>query len=314
MNLSVILCTHNPRSDFLSRTLATLRAQTLPLTDWEFVLIDNHSKTPFASTVDLSWHPRARVIREDELGLTPARLRGIAETTGELLLFVDDDNLLQPDYLAHALAIARETPDLGAFSGSSLGEFETAPASWAQPYLCYLALRTVTTAAHTRACDYNLVPMGAGLCVHRRVATTYATYVKNDPRRRELDRRGNALTSGGDSDLAFTAIDLGLQIGIDPRLSLKHLMPSGRVELAYLARISEAIATSSPIVLALHGVKPTRPSTNLIARLLAAYRLSRQPAPVRHIESARARGTTTGLRQAEQLLATPPASAPTTNS
>jgi hypothetical protein len=44
--LSVILCTHNPRPDYLSRVLASLRGQTLPAEQWEFLLIDNASRQP----------------------------------------------------------------------------------------------------------------------------------------------------------------------------------------------------------------------------------------------------------------------------
>ena len=42
----------------------------------------------------------------ERLGLTPARLRGIRESRGELLVFVDDDNVLERDYLEVALALA----------------------------------------------------------------------------------------------------------------------------------------------------------------------------------------------------------------
>ena len=37
------------------------------------------SKEDLAERFDLSWHPHAHQIREHELGLTPARLRGIGE-------------------------------------------------------------------------------------------------------------------------------------------------------------------------------------------------------------------------------------------
>jgi glycosyltransferase involved in cell wall biosynthesis len=97
--VSVIVCTHNPRQEYLTRVLAALRVQTLPTAGWELLVIDNASKEPVAGRFDLSWHPHGRHVREDELGLTPARLRWIAEARAELLVFVDDDNVLDPDYL-----------------------------------------------------------------------------------------------------------------------------------------------------------------------------------------------------------------------
>src|SRR5580658_7466146 len=108
--ISVIICAHNPRRDYLSRALDALKAQSLPREQWELLLIDNASKEPLANSLDLSWHRGGRHVLEKELGLTPARLRGIREASGEVLVFVDDDNVLAPDYLDHALGIARSHP------------------------------------------------------------------------------------------------------------------------------------------------------------------------------------------------------------
>src|SRR5438045_2554303 len=88
-DISVVICTHNPRPDYLRRVLEALRNQTLPKKQWELLLIDNASSEPVAGNWDLKWHPNARHIGEYELGLTPARLRGIKESCGELLVFVD---------------------------------------------------------------------------------------------------------------------------------------------------------------------------------------------------------------------------------
>src|SRR6516162_1217058 len=120
---SVILCTHNPRPDYLSRVLAALRGQTLPAEQWEFLLVDNASERPLAEIWDIFWHPSGRHIRENELGLTAARLRGIRESGGDLLVFVDDDNVLAPDFLERAAGIAEQYPFLGAWSGQCLPKF-----------------------------------------------------------------------------------------------------------------------------------------------------------------------------------------------
>src|SRR5690348_13801358 len=94
MKQSVIICTHNPRADYLGRTLESLKKQTIATNEWELLLVDNHSDQRLADTWDLSWHTDATHIREDELGLIAARVRGIREARGDLLTFVDDDNVL----------------------------------------------------------------------------------------------------------------------------------------------------------------------------------------------------------------------------
>src|SRR5258708_33700026 len=144
MKLSVIICTHSPRLEYLSRTLEALRSQTAPHSHWELLLIDNCSDEALASRIDLSWHPEGRHIREEELGLTPARLRGIAEAKGDLIVFVDDDNVLRHDYLETASRISATHPYLGAFGGSIEAEFEIEPDRRVQSLLGSLAIRPIT--------------------------------------------------------------------------------------------------------------------------------------------------------------------------
>ena len=108
--LSVIICTHNPREDYLRRTLEALKGQTLSKTEWELVVIDNASDDLLEDVLDLSWHPAARIVREECLGLTPARIRGLQESVGETLVFVDDDNVLADSYLRTAQKIPSIDP------------------------------------------------------------------------------------------------------------------------------------------------------------------------------------------------------------
>ena len=84
--------------------------QTLPKDHWELLVIDNAFDRVLASEWDLSWHPQARHIREDELGLTPARLRGIAEARGDVFVFVDDDNLLHQNDPREGASDCRRPP------------------------------------------------------------------------------------------------------------------------------------------------------------------------------------------------------------
>lgn len=103
--ISVIVCTHNPRRDYLDKVLESLKSQTLPIEQWELLLIDNASNKLCASEINLNWHPTARHIREEQLGLTHARLRGIREAKAGTLIFVDDDNVLDHKYLENTVKI-----------------------------------------------------------------------------------------------------------------------------------------------------------------------------------------------------------------
>jgi glycosyltransferase involved in cell wall biosynthesis len=52
-HLSVIICTHNPRKDYLERVLKALQEQTLPSESWELLLIDNASDNLLEKKIDL---------------------------------------------------------------------------------------------------------------------------------------------------------------------------------------------------------------------------------------------------------------------
>jgi glycosyltransferase involved in cell wall biosynthesis len=244
-DLSVIICTHNPRADYLRRVLGALRVQTLTAEQWELLLVDNASRERLAGLWDLSWHPQGRIIREDETGLTPARLRGIRESSGEILVFVDDDNVLAADYLANAVKLAATWPMLGAFGASISGEFEVPPPDWITPYLECLAIRELDR-------DYwcnlgglsSALPCGAGLCVRRRVASDYLRKALANPFRKMLDRSGVQLNSGGDSDFAQCAVDVGLGTGRFTALRLVHLIPESRLTADYIIRLYAGLAAS----------------------------------------------------------------------
>jgi glycosyltransferase involved in cell wall biosynthesis len=139
--VSVIICTHNPRTDYFWRCIDGLKGQALSRDRWELVVVDTRSDEPIAARVDLSWHPAPRIVREEKLGLVPARLRGIRESSGEMLVFVDDDNVLDPNFLDTALVVAEQKHFLGAWSGQCRREFEEPPPTWTRRYWSNLAVR-----------------------------------------------------------------------------------------------------------------------------------------------------------------------------
>jgi glycosyltransferase involved in cell wall biosynthesis len=247
---SVVICTHNPRLDYLSRVLTALREQTLSMIEWELLLVDNASQDPLQDLVDLSWHPSARIVHEPEPGLTPARLRAIAEAESDLIIFVDDDNVLDTSYLGESAGIALQFPFLGAWGGQLLPEFEIPPAPGLQDLVEGLALREFQEA---RWSNYDgSVPYGAGLCVRASVADRYAEIAVSDLIRGSLDRRESSLLGGGDLDLAMTSYQLGMGTGLFPQLKLLHLIPKHRVERDYLYRICVGGTYSHHLVNFLH--------------------------------------------------------------
>jgi glycosyltransferase involved in cell wall biosynthesis len=306
--ISVIICTHNPRADYLRAALDGLRAQTLDHARWELLLIDNESATPLEQTFDLGWQPRGRIIREAQLGLTPARLRGIRESTGALLVFVDDDNVLAPDYLALSLEIAEQWPQLGSWGGQTIGVFEETPEPWMREHFTSFAVREFERDLWSNyPLETGALPYGAGLSVRRAVAENYARLVESEPLRRSLDRHGTRLLGGGDTDLCLTACEMGLGNGLFARLKLQHLIAKSRVSFAHLLKLHESMTYSDAFLMFLHGVPPAERSRS--QRIFDWYRWSRIPQRDREFEQARARGRDAAARDIAALKSQTPSPA-----
>lgn len=303
--LIVIICTHNPRQAYLEETLAALRAQTVPSTEWELLLVDNASKESLASRFDLSWHSRVRIVREDTLGTAHARLRGLHEaeaSQAELLLFVDDDNILSPNYIAEGLALEKIWPQMGCWGGQLLARYETPPPEWLENYKKLLAIYPLSAPVWTnKVYSYDVLPPTAGCFLRRSVWQRYLELVKEQPLRLTLGAKGEDQVRGEDTDLILTAIDLGLGVGRFPQLSLEHIMPTGRISVAYMENLIGGVALGTALLEYLrYRRKPEAVAKNWLQRVLLQRRAQRLPEPIGTFYRAELRGRA----KAEQVIAT----------
>jgi glycosyltransferase involved in cell wall biosynthesis len=294
--LSVVICTHNPHEPYFEKSLEALRSQTLPLNSWELVIVDNRSDRPLLDRIDVAWHSSARVVREETLGLTPARLRGIRESKGDLLVFVDDDNVLDTDFLETAQRIMEERPFLGSWSGQCRPGFEQTPPEWTRRYWGNLVIREFDKDVWSNLPRLSQsMPCGAGLCVRRKVAVHYLDLHESGRRSFQFDRMGKSLLSGGDNDLAACACDVGLGVALIASLKLTHLISPERLTEDYLARLTEGIHFSSTMLDAEYGLRAGKRTA--FARAADFLRVIRARPPHRQILRAAYRGRNRAARQ-----------------
>jgi hypothetical protein len=219
------------------------------------------------------------LVDEPFLGLTATRRRGLGTARGDAVVLVDDDNVLAADYLERVLAIFARHPRVGAAGGRSVPEFERAPIEWEREFLPLLALRDlgseelISAGLRPAGSSINVypafAPIGAGMALRRAAwvawldSPTVAT-------RTLSDRRGGDLSSSGDNDIVFAALRANWEVGYFPELSLTHLIPAGRLEAPYLARLNRGIQKSWMQVLSRHDANPWPPLTSAGALLRQA--------------------------------------------
>lgn len=117
MMLSAIVCTRN-RGVWLRWCLVSLCSQTV-VPD-EIIVVDGSDPSHTAGNVDLietfSGLPIIRHVRASA-GLTHQRNIGVRESTGSILLFLDDDVILHPSYVGHVKELIERDPAVVGVGG-----------------------------------------------------------------------------------------------------------------------------------------------------------------------------------------------------
>jgi glycosyltransferase involved in cell wall biosynthesis len=112
--VSIVMPVYNVER-YLDETIQSVVAQSLP--DWELIVVDD-SSTDGTSALVAEWSRRDARIRSfsQERRGKPAfgRNRGIRESRGEIVTFLDGDDLYHPDKLARQVAILDALPEIGA--------------------------------------------------------------------------------------------------------------------------------------------------------------------------------------------------------
>jgi glycosyltransferase involved in cell wall biosynthesis len=304
--ISVVLCTYNPRPDYFQRCVDGLKAQTLAQSAWELVVVDNNSKPALAGDrsqssgasedkthIDLSWHPDARIVVETQQGLSHARRRGFAEAKGDLIVNLDDDAVLDPDYLERVIKLADQFPFIGAFGCQIRPEFEMKPDWPVEEY--YGAQRVVDRALWTNdPRHHESNPWGVGSVVRKEVAEAYIAKLAADERFAMIGRTASKLLACEDDDIAMTACDVGLGKGVFPELALTHLIPEKRMTDEFQCRNAFGHGYSGTLLEFLRFQR--LPQRGVVARLNRFYRILRMESWRRATERAKDRGVDEALK------------------
>lgn len=105
--ISVVIPAYNT-APWISRSLDSLLAQTYE--NLEIIVVNDGSTDDTGVVLDdyAAKHPGVKVIHKENGGVTSARLRGVAEATGEWIGFMDGDDLVEPDMYTHLMKNALE--------------------------------------------------------------------------------------------------------------------------------------------------------------------------------------------------------------
>ena len=246
--ISVIICCYNS-SARLPQTLLYLSQQNLKIErEVEIIIVDNASTDGTAFTVQKEWSKfnaifALRIVTETSSGLIYARKRGVEEAKYEYLIFCDDDNWLENNYLEIAYQSIHEKTNIGAVGGFGIGVTDIEFPDWFAKHQDAYAVGKQDVTDHQLLKASYL--WGAGLVTRK--SLFLKAYAMTPPLL--IGRQGNKLSSGEDAEFTMRLQLLGFDLIYNDKLIYKHYICPNRLTECYRARLfSEGSNSSSDII------------------------------------------------------------------
>ncbi|MCB0337492.1 MAG: glycosyltransferase family 2 protein, partial [Bdellovibrionales bacterium] len=267
MKISAIIPTHNPRVDLLREVVASVAAQSTPADTWELLIVDNASNPALRTLIDFPGLNSTKILEESALGLTYARLKGIRESRGDYIVFIDDDTILDSTYFQHVVEFFEEHPAVSIIGGAITARLDCEPPPWFQEFSSNLALRDLgrdiqifqaSYDSHQRLLYPLAAPVGAGMALRKTTAESYA-HSLTESTSFLSDRKGTDLSSAGDCEIVIGALSSGKAVAYVPKLKLTHVIPSHRLRFSYFARLRYSIGRSWVHLLYQYAASPWPP-------------------------------------------------------
>ncbi len=244
--VSITICTHNGEK-LLPSTIDNLNQLAVDKQiPWEVIIIDNNSTDKSAEIAMGCWKRTEsfRIIKEPELGLIHARIRGIRESRYEYISFIDDDNWISPDWVNIVHDIFQNHPEVGICGGDIDPEFETPPPSWFDAYKNNYAVGVQGNESGDVTESRGFV-WGAGISIRK---SPVENLFKDGFIFSLIGRKGNKLMAGEDTELCYALRIKGWRIWYDKRLRLRHYIPEKRLEWDYLCGMYHGFGASHAIL------------------------------------------------------------------
>lgn len=136
--ISVIICTYN-RDKFINACLQHLNNQTLERSKYEILVINNNCSDNTETIVNdfMKENPSLDIkqLYENNQGLSFARNKGIEEAKYEIVCYIDDDGMAEPDYLKKILEFFSHNKEAIGIGGKVIPIYETEEPAWYNKYL-----------------------------------------------------------------------------------------------------------------------------------------------------------------------------------
>lgn len=239
--ISIIICTYN-RDKFLYDALQHVAVNNFPTENYEIVLINNNS-TDNTETECQRFEKNFpqinfRYFVETKQGLSHARNRGIDESRGDILVFLDDDSFVKSDYLEKLQQNLSRHSEAMAFGGKISPLFESGETP---KWLCkwtYSWVSAIDKGNEVIPFEGNSYPIGANMGFRKSCIAECGNF---NP---ELGRTKKNAMGGEEKDIFNRLKEKQMPILYFPDIQVEHVIPPQRTTTDYIIRMGEGIGMS----------------------------------------------------------------------
>jgi len=227
--ITVLVCTYN-RCQTLKKTIESVAAQTLSNSlAWEILIVDNNSTDQTRQEVEAlqrRFPERIRYVFELEQGISHARNTGIREARGEILAFIDDDEMADAKWLEILTSNLHGGQWAGA-GGRVVPPSNFSPPRWLSILGSPIGGPLAVFDPALEAGPLSEPPFGANMAFRREVFDKWGGF------RTDLGRTGKNLISNEDTEFGRRLMGAGLRLRYEPSALTYHPVEESRLHTSY---------------------------------------------------------------------------------
>lgn len=240
MELSIIISTYNNAQSLL-RTLRSVAEQEYDKSRWECVVVNNASTDNTQTVVEefIARHPKLniRIVKEEQQGLSFARNRGISESKGLILVFIDDDETINKEFVSAYLDLFNNH---GAFVGAGVVRacYDSARPKWMSYYTEKMIANPIYLGNKVVTITSSITPAGGNMAFNREIFSLYGGFNTS------LGRKGSELLGGEENDVFGRIRSLGERIFYTPNAIVYHHIADSKLTPEYFDKLSYGVGVS----------------------------------------------------------------------
>lgn len=244
MKLSIIFCTYN-REKYIYNALKSIVEQNFPIGDYEIVLVNNNStdSTEHICQQFQSDYPNVifRYFIELNQGLSYARNRGVEESRGDILVFVDDDATVFDSYLSSICSFFDIYPEVSACGGPIVPVYEAEKPKWLSHYTEQLIGGALYKGDKVKPFKNGKYPGGGNSAFRKEIFEKYGLFNV------ELGRKGTGLIGAEEKDL-YDRLTRGNEVFYYlPQMGIYHYIPEKKLTESHFRELTYSIGKSERI-------------------------------------------------------------------